>query len=106
MNSYGQQHHIKSTPYGRNWKRHDLFDRKAYSLVTLQFRIANYQALMAKYDHMNYAKCNAFIDHLPEAQREQFQAIIREGQLVARTALQTALDVVDTAAHSVSTTVM
>lgn len=38
---------------------------------------------MGKYDYMNYGKLNTFIDHLPEAQNEQFQAIIKEDQLVA-----------------------
>ncbi|EMP33418.1 Receptor-type tyrosine-protein phosphatase mu [Chelonia mydas] len=52
-------------------------------------RESNYQALMAKYDYMNYGKLNAFIDHLPDTQKEQSQTIIQEGQLVVRTALQT-----------------
>lgn len=61
---------------------------------------------MAKYDYMNYCKLNNFIDILPDTQKEQFQAIIQEGHLVTRTALQTALDATDTAAHSVSTVVV
>lgn len=55
---------------------------------------------MAKYDHINYGKLSVFIYHLPEA-REQFQAIIHEGQLVVRTALQTTLNLADTVACSV-----
>lgn len=93
-------------PFETGWKRLDVFGRKAYSLVTLQFRIMNYHALMVKYDHMNFTKFDAFIDHLPEAQWEQFQAIIHEGQLVVIWALQTTLDAADTMSYSVLTTVV
>ncbi|CAM2119432.1 unnamed protein product [Caretta caretta] len=40
---------------------------------------------------------------LPVEHREQFQAIIMEGQLLARTSPQASLDTADTAIHSIST---
>lgn len=60
---------------------------------------------MGKYNHINYAKLNTFIDHLLDAQWKQFQAIIHEGQLVTSTVLQTTLDAAETAARLVSTVV-
>lgn len=47
-----------------------------------------------------------FIGHFSEAQKGQFQAIVKEGQLAARTVLQSTLDTTDTVAHSVSTAVV
>lgn len=96
VNSYGRQHHAKSIPHGKDWKRLNLSGRKAYSSAALQFRIANRKALVAKYDHTNYGKLSAVIDYLSNKQKGQFQAII--GQLKARTALQAALYAVDTVA--------
>lgn len=104
VNLHGKQHHAKPTLYDRDWKRIDLFGGRHTPLQLC--RILNYQALMAKYNHMNYGKLNIFIDHMPEAQQEQFKAIIHEGQLVARTVLQTALGTRDKAACSVSTVVV
>ncbi|EMP31279.1 hypothetical protein UY3_11599 [Chelonia mydas] len=63
VNEHGKQHHTKLTPYDKDWKRLDLFGRKLYSSVILQFRITNYQDVMAKCNHINYYKLNAFIKH-------------------------------------------
>lgn len=55
---------------------------------------------------MNYDKLHNFIDKLPESSRDSFKAIIQEGQLVAKTSLQLALDAVDTAASTIFTAVL
>ncbi|XP_067416629.1 general transcription factor IIF subunit 1 isoform X2 [Emydura macquarii macquarii] len=100
-----ERHHL-TTPYDKEWKSLDLFGRKVYSSAALQFRIANYAALMSRYDYANYSKLNAFIEYLPEDKREQFQAIVTEGQLLARTALQVAADAADAASRSMATAVV
>lgn len=69
-------------------------------MATVQFCIANYQALMATYNFTNYMKFGSLIEHLPSDQREQFLATITEGHLLARTSLQAALDAADVAAYS------
>lgn len=58
---------------------------------------------MSKYDYLNY-EFKVFIDHLPQKHQEQFSAIIKEGQLLAKTSLQASLDVADTAARYIFTT--
>lgn len=73
----------------------DLFGCKAYSSATLQFWVANYTALMAKYDHINYSKLAELIDFIPEDKRDQFKSIILKGQLLSRTTLLASLDVAD-----------
>lgn len=106
VNSKGRQHQFKSTPYDQDWNNLDLFGRKAYSSATLQFCIANYQPLLAKYSYQNYAKLSSFIEQLPNSQKEEFKAIVNEGQLVAKISLQSALDVADMVARSMSTAIV
>ncbi|EMP41385.1 DEP domain-containing protein 1B [Chelonia mydas] len=68
-----------------------------------QFRVANYSALLAKYDYDNYGKLAQFTSELPEEKQTQFQAIVTEGQLIFKTALKAALD---TAARMTTTAVV
>lgn len=56
----------------------DLWGRRVY-LAALQFCIANYQALLAKYDFHNYAKLAAFLDDLPQDKQQHFHALLEEG---------------------------
>lgn len=72
VNKRGKQRYSRTTHYDKEWKRLDLLGRKAYSSTTLHFRVANYEAFMAKYDHKNYSKFSDFIDYIPEDKREQF----------------------------------
>lgn len=51
VNEPDKQHHTESTPYDKDQKHLNL-----YSSTTIWFRIANYQALMAKCDHTSYSK--------------------------------------------------
>lgn len=74
---------------------------EVYSTATQQFWITNYKAIMAKYDYLSCVKFTAFIKHLLPQQRKQFQAVIAEEQLLARTSLQEA----DAVAHFISSVV-
>lgn len=84
----------------------DLFGRKVYSSSTLPVRVANYTALLAKYDHSNYGKCIGFINEILEEKRQQFKSLVSEGQMIVRTALQASLDSADTVARSTATAVI
>lgn len=68
-------------------KHLDLLGDKSYSLASLQFRIATYQYLLAKYEFTNYSKFAFFIEHLTQDWGEQFQAPITEGQTVSKASL-------------------
>lgn len=61
---------------------------------------------MSKYDYLNCTKFNTFIEYLLQEHREQFKAIIYEGQLLAKTSLQIFLDAAGTTVQSISTTIM
>lgn len=58
--------------------------------------MANYQVVMASCNFTKDNRLTAFIEQLPQGHREQFQAIISEGQLVARTVFRASLDAADT----------
>lgn len=68
--------------------------------------IANYETLLAKYNHTNYSKLSEFIDFIPEDKKEQFRSVIAEGHLLAQTALQVSLDSALTVARSIATTIV
>lgn len=51
--------------------------------------------LLANYDHDSFNKLTEFTQDIPEEKRDQFQAIVNEGQLSSRAALHAALDVAD-----------
>lgn len=57
------------TPSDKGSRRLDFLGRKVFS-VGLQFCIANYQALLAKYDFNNYSRLAAFQDKLFSQDRE------------------------------------
>ncbi|XP_065432834.1 zinc finger protein Rlf isoform X8 [Chrysemys picta bellii] len=105
-NQRAKQQYSHSAPPNKDSKRLDLFGRKVYASSTLQFRIANYTAVLAKYDHKNYNKFMDFIDDIPEQRKQQLRAMVSEGQSISRTALQAALDVANTAARSTATAVV
>ncbi|EMP27887.1 Voltage-dependent calcium channel subunit alpha-2/delta-3 [Chelonia mydas] len=81
-------------------------DSTIYTSSTLQFRIANYSALLASYDFDNYNKFFEFASHIPEDRRVDFKSILSEGQLISRTALQASLDMADAAVHTTATAVV
>lgn len=62
---------IRTILSDRNWKRLDLFGRKAYSSAMLQFHIVNYEAILAKYSHMTYSKFTEFSQRVPEDEKDQ-----------------------------------
>ncbi|EMP32476.1 hypothetical protein UY3_10392 [Chelonia mydas] len=99
-NQKNKHQYFQFTPSDNDNKRLDSFGRKVYSSSKLQYRVANYMALLAKYDHKNYAEVMQFIDDVSEDKRQQFKAVVSEGQLISRTALQAALDAVDAATRS------
>ncbi|EMP30729.1 hypothetical protein UY3_12151 [Chelonia mydas] len=105
-NRHSKQPQFWSTPQDKEHKHLDLFGLKAYLSATLQFQVANYSALLAKYNFDNYSKLREFLEVLPEEKCPQFTAIMNEGQLIACTALQALMDIVDTAARTTATAVV
>lgn len=53
----------------------------------LQFRIANYQAVLAKYDFFSYSKLVEFQAFLVAEKQWDLQALLDQGKLIAKMAL-------------------
>lgn len=75
--------------------------RKIYS-ASLQFCIANDQALLAKYEFNNNAKLEEFMDDLPQDKKQQFHALVEERHLVPKVGLQVAVDVAGISSYSLT----
>lgn len=87
-----RQQHPVPIPEDIEAKCLGLLSRKVFTSTSIQFRVSNYQALLAKYDLVNYSKFSKFKDKLPSEDRTQFQAFLAKGMLVTRTSLQATVD--------------
>ncbi|EMP33155.1 hypothetical protein UY3_09717 [Chelonia mydas] len=101
-----KQPQYRPTLEDKDLKRLDVFGHKVYTSSTLQFRIANYSALLSSYDFDNYNKLFEFASYIPEDRRADFKSILSEGQLISRTALQASLVMADTAVRTIATAVV
>lgn len=88
MHEHSWQCHSKATLHDKNQKHQDLLDLQSYSSMPLLIKITSYQALITNYNHTNYRKCNSSFDYLLQEHGVQFQEIVSEGQLLARTLLR------------------
>ncbi|EMP25057.1 hypothetical protein UY3_17873 [Chelonia mydas] len=95
-----------STPSDKDSKPLDLLGCKVYASSVLQFHIANYTAILATCDHKNDNKFMDFIDDILEEKKQQFTALVSEGQIISHTALQAVLDAANIAARSMATAVV
>lgn len=66
-------------------------------------RITNQQALLSKYDFLNWLAMSKFEDQLPEASHDAFWGFVAEGCLVAMTS--PSLDVADTLARMMASAI-
>lgn len=62
----------------------DLMGRMIYTSSSLHMQIANQQALLSKYDFVNWTSMSKFTAQMPETIKQEFGGFIAEGGLVAR----------------------
>ncbi|KAJ1124101.1 hypothetical protein NDU88_002563 [Pleurodeles waltl] len=70
-----------------------------------QWRIANSQALLARYDRAHWDEMQHFIEHLPKEFQKRAQQVVEEGQSISNNQICSAMDAADTAARTVNTAV-
>lgn len=61
----------------------DLIGKKMYTTSSFQMQIVNNQALLSKYNFVNWTAVSNFADQLSKALREEYQMVIANGCLVA-----------------------
>lgn len=93
---------VHSAPTDKESKRIDVLGKKIFSSATLGMRIANYQAVMAHYHYHLWNKPTSFINNLLDDQRKLANAILMEGQNVAKHEHRTAFDASDTSARAIA----
>ncbi|KAH1176788.1 hypothetical protein KIL84_010490 [Mauremys mutica] len=98
MNDRAQYERLKSRPKDRDSMILDLLGRKINTSSSLQMRITNHQALLSKYDFLNWL-ARAKFEQLLKVSHDEFWALIAKDCLVAKTSLKSTLDVVDTLAR-------
>lgn len=72
-----RQQHPWFAPTDKEGKRLDLLGGKGFLSSNLQFRIANYPALMARYDFLKYSNFVEFSDSLPQQEQGLFPSFGR-----------------------------
>lgn len=73
VNNRALKGRFKCIPKDRDSKQLDFMGRKIYTSSSIQRQIANHQALLSKYNFVNWTAMSKFVDQLPEASREEFQ---------------------------------
>lgn len=76
----------------------DLMGKNIYTSSSLW--IANQQTLLSQYNFVNWVAMSKFAGQLPEATSEECQSFVTRGCLVAKTLLQSMLDIADTFGQS------
>lgn len=69
-------------------------------------RIANTQALLARYDRAHYDELEALLQHLPGQYKTKANDLIQEGKLITNTSIRCALDAADTAFRAINNSVL
>ncbi|XP_078520386.1 uncharacterized protein LOC144785252 [Lissotriton helveticus] len=70
------------------------------------WRIANTQALVARYDRAHYDELDEIMQHLPDKFKDRASELIQEGKVSTNTSIRCALDAADTASRAVNTSVL
>lgn len=83
------------------WTNHLDFLGRQLFLLCPSVLGSKLSSLVTQYNFNNYA-VTYYINSLPQDKREQFQAFISEGQLIAKTSLQAALNTAETTSYSLA----
>ncbi|XP_078540004.1 uncharacterized protein LOC144824913 [Lissotriton helveticus] len=70
------------------------------------WRIANTQALLARYDRVHYDELEDIMQHLPDQFKDRDSELIQEGKIITNTSIRCALDAADTASRANNTSVL
>ncbi|KAJ1087218.1 hypothetical protein NDU88_000404 [Pleurodeles waltl] len=92
-------------PPDKESRKFDAAGKRVASQAANQWRIANSQALLARYDRAHWDEMQLLIDHLPQEYQKRAQQIVEEGQTISNNQIRSSMDAADTAARTVNTAV-
>lgn len=93
-------------PPDKESKLLDTSGKRTASQAANVWRIANTQALLARYDRAHYDELESLMQHLPEEHRTRANDLIQEGKLITNTSIRCTLDGADTASRAINTIVL
>ncbi|XP_078541450.1 uncharacterized protein LOC144826855 [Lissotriton helveticus] len=96
----------EAPPPDKESKLIDASGKRVASQAANSWRIANTQALLARYDRAHYDELEKLITHLPKEHQKRADQLIQEGKIITNTSIKCALDAADTAARSINTSIM
>ncbi|XP_078514255.1 uncharacterized protein LOC144773230 [Lissotriton helveticus] len=96
----------EAPPPDKESKLIDASGKRVASQAANSWRIANTQALLARYDRAHYDELEKLITHLPQEHQQRADQLIQEGKIITNTSIKCALDAANTAARSINTSVM
>ncbi|KAJ1082489.1 hypothetical protein NDU88_002654 [Pleurodeles waltl] len=92
-------------PPDKESRKFDAAGKRVASQAANQWRIANSQALLARYDQAHWDEMSDIIQQLPKKYQKRAQQVVEEGQAISNNQIGSALDSADTAARTVNTAV-
>lgn len=96
----------EAPPPDKEYKLIEAAGKRVASQAASTWRIANTQALLARYDRAHYDELDKLIQHLPDQYKEKAQDLIQEGKIITNASIKCALDAADTASRTFNTSVM
>ncbi|KAJ1105605.1 hypothetical protein NDU88_003010 [Pleurodeles waltl] len=92
-------------PPDKESRKCDAAGKRVASQAASQWRIANSQALLARYNRAHWDEMQNISQHLPKEHQKRAQHVVEEGQAISNNQIRSALDSADTAARTVNTAV-
>lgn len=84
----------------------DASGKRVASQAANVWRIANTQALLARYDKVHWDEMEKLLQFLSDEHKSKAQDLVHEGKLISNNSIRCALDAADTAARAINTSVL
>ncbi|KAJ1208071.1 hypothetical protein NDU88_003461 [Pleurodeles waltl] len=92
-------------PPDKESRKFDAAGKRVAVQAANQWRIANSQALLARYDRAHWDEMQHLIEHLPKDLQKRAKQVVEEGQNISNNQIRSSMDAADTAARTINTSV-
>ncbi|KAJ1136534.1 hypothetical protein NDU88_002949 [Pleurodeles waltl] len=92
-------------PPDKESRKFDAAGKRVAVQAANQWRIANSQALLARYDRAHWDEMQHLIEHLPKDLQKRAKQVVEEGQNISNNQIRSSMDAADTAARTINTAV-
>ncbi|XP_069063197.1 uncharacterized protein [Pleurodeles waltl] len=92
-------------PPDKESRKFDAAGKRVAAQAANQWRIANSQALLARYDRAHWDEMQQLIEHLPKEFQKRAKQVVEEGQNISNNQIRSSMDAADTAARTINTAV-